>query len=64
MTDGTLTGSPDAVITSVRIEVRGSHAHVTVWHRGANVGTLVVDPKDADAIARLLMDIAACTETP
>ncbi len=29
-------------VTSVRVETRGAHEHVTVWVDGANVGTLIV----------------------
>ena len=60
----TLTGSPDAIITSVRIELRGRHALLTVWHRGANAGKLIVEAKDADVVARRLMGVERCTETP
>jgi hypothetical protein len=42
-------------VTSVRVEKSsGPHEYVTVWLRGANVGTLVVGAGDGERLASLL----------
>lgn len=43
------------LVSSVRIEIRGGHAHIGVWSRGGKAGTLVVDKDDAFDIAMLLV---------
>lgn len=43
-----------AFITSVRIEKGGAHEYVSVWIRGANVGTLCVREGDAERLALIL----------
>lgn len=43
------------LISSVRVETLGGHAHIGVWNRGGKAGTLVVDASDASAIADILL---------
>lgn len=46
---------PEAFITSVRVEQSaGPHEYVSVWIRGASVGTLCVGKGDGEPLARLL----------
>lgn len=50
-----MTTSSEAFITSIRIEKgRGSHDYVTVWIRGANVGTLCVGKGDGEHLEFVL----------
>lgn len=35
------------VVSSLRVEVAGGHAHIGVWNRGGKAGTLVVEASDA-----------------
>lgn len=50
---------PAAFISSVRIEPGGgSHEYVTVWIRGANVGTLCVGKGDGERLEALLLPLA------
>lgn len=44
-----------SLITSVRSEVLGGHAHISVWSRGGKSGTLVVDAPDALSLCRRLI---------
>jgi hypothetical protein len=42
------------LVSSVRVEVRGGHAQVTVWNRGGCAGSLTVNAHDApELVARL-----------
>ena len=41
------------LISSVRIEIAGAHAHIGVWSRGGKAGTLIVDKDDTLEIALL-----------
>ena len=53
-TEYTVQGQKGSTISSVRISLRGGHAHITVWTHGMNVGTLVVDARDADDLVNRL----------
>lgn len=44
-----------ALVTSVRAETHGAHAHLSVFVRGALAGTLVVSPEDARPLQLLLL---------
>jgi len=43
------------IITSVRWEVLGGHAHMSVWNRGGKSGDLVLDADDANIVAERLI---------
>ncbi len=43
------------LITSVRVEPRGGHAHVGLWVRGQKAGDVVVDLSDSRAFAERLI---------
>lgn len=43
------------LVTSVRVEIVGSHDVVHVWTRGGKAGTLTVSLGDGDLIAKRLM---------
>lgn len=36
------------VVSSVRVAIHGGHAHLTIWNRGGNAGSLTVDRADAE----------------
>lgn len=44
------------LISSVRAQVLGAHAHIGVWTRGAKAGELCVDAADARAVIARLAD--------
>lgn len=50
-----MSASKRPLISSVRCEVLGGHTHVTVWSRGANAGTLVLDASDGFQLASRLI---------
>lgn len=51
-----MTATPSSpLITSIRVESLGTHAHLTVWTRGGNAGTLVVDAADGIPLALRLV---------
>jgi hypothetical protein len=43
-----------AFVTSLRVEVLGAHAHVSVWVRGKLAGELVVDAEDSPVLVAAL----------
>lgn len=45
----------ELIITSVRWEVLGGHARMSVWNRGGKAGDLVVEARDALALADRLI---------
>lgn len=45
------------LITSTRVEPRGTHDVVGVWSRGGKAGELVVEAGDGEAVARILRDL-------
>ena len=50
-----MTGTPGGFITSLRVESSGGgHEYLTIWIRGANVGTLCVGQRDGARLAELL----------
>lgn len=52
-------------VTSVRVEPSdGPHDYVTVWIRGANVGTLCVGKGDGELLRALLVGDRDCTTGP
>lgn len=47
----------DALISSVRVEVRGAHAEIGIWNRGGKAGSITVNARDADLfVSRLITD--------
>jgi len=46
---------PFGLISSIRIQVEGSHAHLHIWNRGGKAGVLTVLREDAEAIAQRLI---------
>lgn len=43
-------------ITSVRVETKGAHDHVSVWVQGALTGTLVVGADQGEQLRQRLLD--------
>lgn len=54
MTEWVSKGRADGV-SSVRVELRGAHAHVSVFFRGTLSGVLVVGEDEAGALERALL---------
>jgi hypothetical protein len=55
-----LSGTPGVIpnqimVSSVRVRTRGPHAELDVWNRGGHSGCLVVNARDGEAIAKLLV---------
>jgi hypothetical protein len=48
-------GKHTDVVSSLRVDVRGVHAHVRVWNRGGLAGTLTVDSADVQELVRRLV---------
>lgn len=48
----------DTLVTSVRVQTIGGHDHVTLWNRGGNAGTLIVNKGDGEEIARRLLPVS------
>jgi hypothetical protein len=44
----------EPIVTSIRVELLGGHAHIGVWVRHGKAGELVVDRKDACRIEEML----------
>lgn len=44
------------VVTSARVKTQYGHDHVTVWNRGGNSGTLIVNAGDGEEISRRLLN--------
>lgn len=42
-------------VTSILVETRGAHDHVTVWVDGANSGTLIVGEGDGRSLVALIV---------
>jgi hypothetical protein len=55
MTEWTSKGRYPDRVTSVRVELRGAHAHVTVFWCGKLAGTLVVGENEALALESVLL---------
>lgn len=55
MTEWTSRGRYPDRVTSVRVELRGAHAHLTVWWCGKLSGTLVVGEDEAIALEAVLL---------
>ena len=36
------------LISTIKVEVRGGHAHLDLWSRGGKAGSLIVDAVDLD----------------
>lgn len=49
----------DDFITSVRVELRGAHEHVSVWVRGQLVGNLIVGIGDGDRMQAVLLGMGS-----
>lgn len=43
------------LITSIRIDPRGGHAHIRIWSRGGCAGELTLDKDDAATLASKLL---------
>lgn len=43
------------LVSSVVVDIRGAHAHISVWNRGAKAGELCVNARDWEAIASRLL---------
>ena len=55
MTEWTSRGRYPDRVSSVRVEFRGAHAHVTVFWAGKLAGTLVVGEDEALALESVLL---------
>jgi hypothetical protein len=47
--------APVRLVSSVRVEPRGIHEHVSVWVQGALAGTLIVGPGQGELLRSLLL---------